>query len=227
MRVEAHLPAGTVVYTKPCPGGGEFDQSILCDDTGAQVIVVVSYDNAGIPTSAFYNLDSSPYTGDTSKLRQCSTSLESDGVEWCFNGVNLTQWVVKDNGEPTGVVYWADAVTGAVIAAPSGPTLVRGVCPLPNVEIPHLIYMGRNTGIITMADIVGISGARHILSVTVKQMAGQGEIKADAGDAVPFDAGETWSWSASANNPLEFITTSLLSMDAGSGEQRITATYIL
>ena len=140
MRVEAHLPAGTVVYTKPCPGGVEFDQSILCDDTGAQVIVVVSYDNAGIPTAAFYNLDSSPYTGDTSTLRQCSTSLESDGMEWCFNGVNLTQWVVKDNGEPTGVVYWSDAVTGAVIAAPSGPTLVRGVCPLPNVEIPHLIY---------------------------------------------------------------------------------------
>lgn len=225
-RVEAHIPAGTVIYTRPCPGGAEFDKTFLCDPNGVQVVAVTSYSLVGVPSTTFYNIDGSAYAGDVALLGACSSSLESDDLEWCFDGVNVVQWVVKDRGEPTGVIFWTDAASGVVIPTPTGPGLVRGVCPLPSVETPHLIYMERNGGVVTMADIVANTGARQVLSVTVKQISGRGSVTADAGSGVPFDAGETWSWSVVTERHTEYLTTSALTMDAGGGEQRITATYI-
>jgi len=93
------------------------------------------------------------------------------------------------------------------------------------IDSPHLIYLERNGGTVTMADIMAATGARRVLSVTVKQISGRGEIQADSGSGVPMDTGETWSWSAVSDKNADHLSTSALTMTA-NGEQRITATYI-
>lgn len=123
--VAAVILPGTVVYTKKCPGDTEFDHTILCDPSGAKVIVVVSYAATGIPTTAFYTLAGADYTGDTSLLTACDTDLESDPLLWCDGGQDVIQWVVKSNGSPTGATFWTDAA-GLIIAAPTAAT--RGAC---------------------------------------------------------------------------------------------------
>lgn len=94
-----------------------------------------------------------------------------------------------------------------------------------SLDTPHLIYLERNGGTVTMADIMAATGALRVLSVTVKQISGRGEIQADSGSGVPMDAGETWSWSAVSDKNADHLSTSTLTMIA-NGEQRITATYI-
>jgi len=133
--VQAVLASGTVIYTKKCPNETEFDTAILCDSVGGgQVVVVVTYSPAGIPTSTFYNLDGTPFTGDVGDLIVCSRDLESDQVEWCNNDADVTQWIIKENGVPTGTSYWTDAA-GMVIPSPAaGPTLVRGACRLDDCD---------------------------------------------------------------------------------------------
>lgn len=90
---------------------------------------------------------------------------------------------------------------------------------------PHLIYIERNGSVVSMADIMAATGALRVLSVTVKQISGRGEVTADSGSGVPMDAGETWSWSAVSDKNADHLSTSALTMTA-NGEQRITATYV-
>lgn len=117
-----------VQLVKICPVD-EFVNTILCEPapgTG-KVLVVTKLSATGIPTSLAYNIDSTPYVGDINLLIACpGINLSSDPVDWCAAGVNVIQWVVKDDGEPTGDVYWTNAQTGAPIPAPIGAT--RGVC---------------------------------------------------------------------------------------------------
>lgn len=52
------LAPGQVVYTKKCPGDTEFDTVTLCDPvTGASILVVTTYSDAGVPTATAYNID--------------------------------------------------------------------------------------------------------------------------------------------------------------------------
>jgi hypothetical protein len=96
-----------------------------------------------------------------------------------------------------------------------------------SIESKQLIYLERNGGVVTMADIVAATGSPKIMSVTVKQISGRGSITGDSGSGVPMDAGETWSWSAVSDENSDHLSTSTLSMAAGTGEQRITAIYHL
>jgi hypothetical protein len=95
-----------------------------------------------------------------------------------------------------------------------------------SLESKHLIYLERNGGVVTMADIVATTGSQKVMSVTVKQISGRGSITGDSGGGVPMDTGETWSWSAVSDENSDYLSSSALSMDAGGGEQRITATYV-
>lgn len=107
----------------------EFDSEILCDPaTGTRVITVITYTNAGLPTLEAFLFDMSPYTGDLAALVKCDEETESDQILWCSGTENLTQWIVKVEGQPNGVVYWTDAA-GAVIPEPADLTLLRrGPC---------------------------------------------------------------------------------------------------
>lgn len=129
LSVEALIPADTVIYTRRCPAEAEFDSQILCDPaTGERVIVVVNYSQLGTPTAQGFLFDMSPYGGDLTTLVQCDEETESDQVLWCSGTENLTQWIVKVDGQPNGTVYWTDAA-GAVIPEPADLTLLRrGPC---------------------------------------------------------------------------------------------------
>lgn len=126
LTVEAVIPKGAVVYTRSCPDENEFDHTILCDPASlSKVVAVVNYNSSGIPATVFYNIDSTPFVGDTNSLEHCEINVESDPVDWCVDGFNFTQWIVKSNGAPDGTVYWTDEL-GQMVAAPSGGT--KGAC---------------------------------------------------------------------------------------------------
>lgn len=127
--MEMVLASGTVIYTRRCPDEFEFDSGVLCDPSdGTRVVWVVNYDNAGVPTTKFYTLTGAAFTGDATELRECEVDLESDGLNWCYNGQEVTQWIVKSNGRPDGQVYWTGQ-DGSVIAEPTvGPNLFKGSC---------------------------------------------------------------------------------------------------
>jgi hypothetical protein len=92
----------------------EFDRSVLCDPvTGATVILVTSYTEAGVPTSVAYNANGTPYVGAITSLVSCNgKELESDALEMCDAGISFFRWVVKENGQPTGTVF-DTTLTGA------------------------------------------------------------------------------------------------------------------
>lgn len=128
-------PPFTVTSTGTGQGGGttnvtvtDNDPLILCEPvTGNRVIVFVN-NSTGVPVTSLFNLDGTVYAGGVAinDLVACGDAgLESDGQPYCANGVPFTQWVVKDNGTPTGAVFWTD-LAGAVVAAPAG--AVPGVC---------------------------------------------------------------------------------------------------
>lgn len=128
--VEAIIPSGTVIYTRKCPDELEFDHSVMCALDGTKVIVVTKYSPTGVPTASFYTLAGASYVGDPALLVACDIDVESDPLPWCDAGQDVTQWVVKSDGAPTGTVFWTDYV-GAIIAAPVAAT--RGVCAVPCV----------------------------------------------------------------------------------------------
>jgi hypothetical protein len=69
-----------------------------------------------------------PWTGDPSTLQPCSgASLESDDDDVCVEGQSLRRHTVKENGKPTGEIYFTDA-TGALVDVPAGTVVLTGRC---------------------------------------------------------------------------------------------------
>lgn len=102
----------------------EFDHVLLCDPvSGNLVIAVTTYSGTGAPTTTYYNQDGTPYVGGT-PIRCADSFLESDIVEGCAAGITYMQHVVKNNGQPTGQVYYTDT-TGALVPTPIGFTIGR------------------------------------------------------------------------------------------------------
>ena len=111
----------------------EFDHTLLCAPGNVIVISVVSYSATGVPTISYYNLDGTPYVGP--QPTRCSDTLESDAQLICVSGTSeLLQWIVKDNGQPTGVVYYTD-LTGAIVPAPGAGTFTFGPCSQTNDQV--------------------------------------------------------------------------------------------
>jgi hypothetical protein len=202
--VEVLWPEGMVVRTRPCdPGTDDFDSFIRCDpNTGDSIIVVVSYSTAGVPTATAYNLDGSPYGGLLSDLVQCpDADLESDPLPWCDNGQNVTQWIVKSNGQPNGTVYWTDA-NGIVIPPPSGPNLVRGVCPVVRTN------QWRASGVLPANNVFNLAlaaGTTDVVSFTVSFINDFGSI-----DGVVTPPG-SWTWSAEQGQEITNLPTNITS----------------
>lgn len=113
----------------------EADTLLLCDPvSGNLVIAVVTYSATNVPTATYFNPNGTPYVGPT-PVNCAGGQLESDPQEICVNGnTSLIQWVVKDNGQPTGAVYYTD-LSGTVVAAPGAGTFVFGSCSNTTAEI--------------------------------------------------------------------------------------------
>lgn len=188
---------------------------VFNEETGIATQVRVMYPyGGGAPVS--------PYTG---AFGNCDEA-EVTSVIGCHAG-SLPVTIHYIHGTPglAPSVIVTDSF-GEIVAAADETNTVVGVCPFVPVERRTLIYLERNGGTVTMGDILAATGAVHVLSVTVKQISGRGEIQADSGSGVPMDAGETWSWSAVSDQNLDYLSASNLTMVA-NGEQRITATYFV
>lgn len=112
--------AATVV-PGACASAVEFDTLALCDPaTLLPVFIVTRYSPLGVPTSAAFNPDGTPYPGPINGLVSCDTiDLESDALEMCDGGAtSFVRWVVKRNGVPTGVSF--DTTLGLAPYVPTG-----------------------------------------------------------------------------------------------------------
>lgn len=100
-------------------GEKDFAEVYKCDvNTGNTILIrtVLDHDTNTYVTTYFDLVLGAVWAGSpATDLTECaSNSLESDQVIGCDGGVQVVQWIVKDNGQPTGVVYYTDAA-GAVV----------------------------------------------------------------------------------------------------------------
>lgn len=133
--VVGHIPASGALTAGPypgtlgaCEGRSEFDHSFFCDPaTGNKVLVTTTYSATGVPTVAGYDFPAlSPYAGSLAGLAPCpGAGVESDPLVMCDAGVTFIRWVVKNDGQPTGVVYDTDL---AGVPYGASPTAVVGSC---------------------------------------------------------------------------------------------------
>jgi hypothetical protein len=234
-KVVLTVPApGAVQLVKFCTPTGSLDRefSTLCAPDGTKVLIVTAWDTtaplATAPTIEAYTLAGTMYAGDLALLTDCAAEkLDVVSEEYCAGGFGYerTSFYDVSTMPPTlAATLWRDQ-SGAAVADPGAGFI--GACPAIVADRKVLIYLERNGGIVSMADIVAACGTPHIQSVTVKQISGTGSVAGDAGSGVPLSAGETWSWSCvSGLDGLDHLGTSALTLNAGGFEQRITATYI-
>jgi hypothetical protein len=234
-KVVLTVPApGAVQLVKFCTPTGSLDRefSTLCAPDGTKVLVVTAWDTTAPlstpPVVETYTLAGAAYTGDRALLTDCAAEkLDIVSEEYCAGGFGyerISFYDVSTQPPALAATLWRDQ-SGAAVADPG--TGFVGACPAIVADRPVLIYLERNGGVVSMADIVAACGTPHIQSVTVKQISGTGSVAGDAGSGVPLSAGETWSWSCvSGLDGLDHLGASALTLNAGGFEQRITATYI-
>jgi len=102
---------GTVFKVQLCDNAKDFEKVVLCDKvTEHKVAVITDFTNPAEPVVTYWDINlGAPWTGDPSDLETCADSdTESDAVEMCDQGTNFLRWVVKKNGEPTGIVFDTD-----------------------------------------------------------------------------------------------------------------------
>jgi hypothetical protein len=227
--VPSDCPQKVYVVNQPAAESAiDREMQILCAPDGTRVVIQnVTPADAPLgtaPTFETWNLDGSVWLGAIGTLVACNGSkLESDPQIMCDAGVTFLRHFVKSEGEPTGVKF--DTTLAGVPYVVTDESLVSvGECP--RTAARTLIYLEKNGGVLTMADIVAATGATKVMSVTVKQISGNGNVKADAGGGVPLSTGEIWSWNTISDGHSEGFEASALNIDAGGGEQRITATYV-
>lgn len=121
-----------------------FDFEILCSpDDGSLVIAKFDKESGAL----IYTTDGvTPYTGSTPVA--CSDrDLESDPIDYCADGVAYVKWVVKDNGEPTGTVFWTDS-SDAIVPAPVD--AIKGKCEVCECEGSDYFTTATADGTITL-----------------------------------------------------------------------------
>lgn len=122
-----------------CPSSSlDVEKTILCDVGGDKILVEVSYIDGVRQPVVYFNLNTnSNYTGNpATDLVVCpDIELESDGLPYCLTATNETiiGYSVKQNGEPTGVVYWTN-IDGVAIPAPATGTYTFGACTISQIR---------------------------------------------------------------------------------------------
>lgn len=118
-----------VQLVRMCEPETRWDSQILCQPDGEQVIAIITYDpTTGVPSTAYYNLDGTPFTGDTSTLFRCPSS-ELQPQLMCDDGTTFIRWIAIEDGAPTGEFIDTDA-TGAIYT-PVSPDPSVGACTIP------------------------------------------------------------------------------------------------
>jgi hypothetical protein len=122
---KCEAPSAPVIASMP-----EYDvtNTVMCEAaplTGRVLILTRILETAPpgtAPVVEAYSLPSmAPYAGAINALVQCpDDEAESDAVYGCAANVPYTQWVMKTNGKPTGVVYFTNAIGALITPAPVG-----------------------------------------------------------------------------------------------------------
>ena len=124
------------LFVKNC--SPDIEKTILCDVGGDKILVEISYVDGVRQPIVYWNINTnSAYTGNpATDLVVCpDIELESDGLPYCLTSTNETVigYTVKQNGEPTGVVYWTN-IEGATIPAPATGTYTFGACTINQIR---------------------------------------------------------------------------------------------
>lgn len=193
----------------------DYETLYLCDPAGN--IVIVTFQN-GLPT-AYTNLNGTPYAGAPTTLSYCNKTLTSEAEEICVGGTTtLLQYVLQNNGQPTGTVYYTD-ISGAIVPAPAAGTFTFGSCPVSgSILVPIQKFQQLNG--------VGVYNrpATHVQSITVMvRRVGNPltppTITDAVGNIIDLFPGDSLSWSAmgsisSANDWL----TGVFSINSNLGD---------
>jgi hypothetical protein len=231
--VEVVQRPGQVLSVKICtPSEYNREVSVLCNPANgfAPVNLVTLWPESAVPgtppTVEAYNPNGTPFVGAIGSLVKCpGETIDIVSERWCANGAPYERISFFDvSVTPSTLVstMWRDN-SGAVVPDPVAGSL--GEC----VQVRKvLIYHQENTSGLTMGDIVTVTGANIIHSVTVVQISGVGAVYGDSGGGAPLFTGQLWSWSA-ATGGSSFIQDTLsasgLKLDPGAGSQHVTAIY--
>lgn len=220
------LPPGFVQPVRICGTDSlDYEHFLRCAPDGTQVVTVMSYKDPLAPVASFFDATTAaPWTGDPATLTICpDKDLESDPIEMCDGATQFLRWIVKLDGQPTGVKF--DTDMDGMPFTPAGP-VTMGKCVAPVVTQQHKIFHEKTGGTMSIADIVAATGAVSLLSVMFLQVSGTGSVMADSGGGAPLYTGQSWAWNV-VSSPIspETLMGSALSVDAQGGEVHVTAQY--
>ena len=143
---ESSIPAdvfaicnGNVVMRVVVCGEKDFDQSILCAPDGTKVAVQTVWDHeTNTNVTSYWDLVlGAVWVGDPATLTACpDVDTESDPQEMCDAGVSFIRWVVKSNGQPTGIFYDTDLNGAAYV--PVGAVTFGACKTVEDVFVPHV-----------------------------------------------------------------------------------------
>jgi hypothetical protein len=222
---------GQVLTVRMCTTENDREMVTMCAPDGSKVIVQnVTPEGAPLGTAPIFeawNLDGSPFAGALATLVDCAAEkTEISDAEFFCDGTasygRVTVWDVTTVPPTAIATVWQD-VLGAVVPAPTNPLTV-GACGESTPK--QLTYIERNGGVLTMADIVAATGSNVIQTLTVVQIAGTGSVSGDSGSGAPLRPGQNQSWSVFSESTRDTLAASNLVLDAGGGEQFVTAVYI-
>jgi hypothetical protein len=191
--------------------------------------VVLGTDAAGQPlvaynTASVHSSDIAWWCGNTNEpdkySNKATTETRIDVEQFSSVAGNCREIKVVDTLQCDGTYTTQGFELNNTAIVGFDPTKVVASCPV--AQKPDLIYLQTNDAVLSVSDIVAATLATKIVSITVKQVSGVGTVSADSGSGVALDPGETWSW---GNN--ESLGSSLLTMNANGGRQRITAIYTI
>jgi hypothetical protein len=216
------LQSGETVQAGLCGSTAkEYDHHVRCHNKdGRPIIVVVSYDTTGIPTSQYFEIDGTPFT-DLTELGSCGQRLETHEIVFCGDGKPVIQWFITDNGQVTGVGYWTD-IFGAFISPPS--VIVPGACAQAKSFLTHgeELNAGQSWSIPTF---LAANPAASLRSVAMRQVSGYGKVSSDTGSIIGTTITQCMSWSVDDDENNNNLNSSVLEISCGSGVIHITAVY--
>jgi len=191
----------------------EFDHTIMCEvssgvPTGVKVLVVVTYDQAGVPTTTYTNLLTGvAWAGNPeTELAACDdgTDIELEKTAMCDSGTDFIRWYVIENGSPSGVYYDTD-LTGA-------PYTITGVVSVGACFETNPIVTSPD-GITVVGVTPTLAPAPTVKSLTVSAMIEDVTITTASG-TIKLQDGFSFSFGDGNNNELDTTTLTFVGSSA-------------
>ena len=170
-------------------GERDFAEVYLCDvNNGHTVLIrtVLDHDTNTFVTTYFDLVTGTDWSGNpATDLVQCADSeLESDRIKGCDNGTPVSKWVVKKDGEPTGVVYYTDDITDAIVTPIAW---LEGACSS-SQYVPHVFGYIKKPGTCTTTQTITSFAGTDFVDITKTFDDGNGNYTLEQEMATPASA---------------------------------------